>query len=390
MTMDRTDSDTPYSFPADALQQLCESLFSSFDRSDQRRWGEVYVRGLVEVEGRKSVRRICEQVLGWRADQRLQQFVNQSPWDWTEVRQRLAQLLTAETRPSAWVAEEGVFPKNGQNSVGVAKQYSTSAHRTLNCQLGLVMFLSGEAGPFPVNWRLLLPRTWDADVRRRSRAHVPEDERHRSWWQHLLDMTDEMTFDWDLPALPVVVDACRQTGTERLIAGLEERGLRYLVRLDPRFPIAASPGTRPFLVGELVARVAARDRVVVGRQEQIGVGGTRAQLISLPASEDSATRIRRAHRYVVAEWGRGGRAPRAIWLTNLGSARLPELVRLTRLRRRTADSLTEMYEESGLRHFEGRSYRGWHHHTTLVSVALAHQRLSSLSEQEDQLLRASV
>src|SRR4051794_19428637 len=108
----------------DHLSLLCDDLFSSFTRADQRRWGEVYVRGLADVPGRKSIRRISQLVVGWRADQRLQQFVNQSPWSWEPVRMRLAHQLTAQLEPVAWVVSEAVFRKNGDLSVGVARQYA--------------------------------------------------------------------------------------------------------------------------------------------------------------------------------------------------------------------------------------------------------------------------
>ncbi len=164
------------------------------------------MRGLAEVSGRKSVRRISEYVLGRRADQSLQQFVNQSSWAWEPVRQQLAEDAAAILSPSAWVVEEAVMPKNGNSSVGVERQYSQAAGRVLNCQIGLALMVSGQAGAVPVNWRLLLPRSWDSDEIRRSRSRVPDHERHRSRWHFLFDMLDEITLGWGMKPLPVVVD----------------------------------------------------------------------------------------------------------------------------------------------------------------------------------------
>ena len=139
------------------LSWFCQGLFASLPRSDQRRWAEVYVRGLIEVQGRKSIRRISDHVLGWRADQCLQQFVNQSPWAWEPVRRGLATQFAATSPPQAWVLEEAVFPKNGDSSVGVAKQYVPSARRTINCQLGMAVLMANETASCPMNWRLVLP-----------------------------------------------------------------------------------------------------------------------------------------------------------------------------------------------------------------------------------------
>ncbi|MFD1050963.1 transposase, partial [Kibdelosporangium lantanae] len=100
----------------------------------------MYVNGLVSVPGRKSIRKIADLVVGWRAEQSLQQFVNQSTWKWEPVRRSLAYQVNGMIRPRAWAVQEVVFPKNGDSSVGVARQYAPSAKRVLNCQLGLAVF----------------------------------------------------------------------------------------------------------------------------------------------------------------------------------------------------------------------------------------------------------
>src|SRR5919197_671694 len=96
----------------DELSGFCQQLFDSMPRSDQRKWGEVYVRGLLTVPGRKTIRRISDHVAGGSVDQCLQQFVNQSPWRWEPVRRALA-LRAMEIRPQAWVVQEAAFPKAG-------------------------------------------------------------------------------------------------------------------------------------------------------------------------------------------------------------------------------------------------------------------------------------
>ena len=107
----------------DPLADFCEQALGSLSRSDQRRWGELYVRGLVTVPGRKTIRRISALAGGVAADQSLQQFVNQSPWEWAPVRAELAHLLAGSAPVEAWIAAEVAFPKNGESSVGVCQQY---------------------------------------------------------------------------------------------------------------------------------------------------------------------------------------------------------------------------------------------------------------------------
>jgi len=178
--------------PLADLPEFCRDLFVSFARSDQRRWGEIYVRGLVSLPGRKTIRRISDHVVGWRADQCLQQFVNQSPWRWEPVRRELAVRLSAKLRPKAWVISDMVFPKNGTRSVGVAKQYCGQSGRMLNCQLGVAVMVAGEDGAAAVNWRLRLPATWDDDALRRG-CRLPEDQRHQPRWCHILDADRKST-----------------------------------------------------------------------------------------------------------------------------------------------------------------------------------------------------
>jgi SRSO17 transposase len=373
-------------------------LFASFARSDQRRWGEVYLRGLVSVPGRRSIRRISEHVVGWRADQCLQQFVNQSPWDWEPVRCRLAQHVDAALRPSAWVVEEAVFPKYGASSVGVEKQYAPSAGRMLNCQLGLAVMLAGEDGCCPVNWRLLLPRSWDRDPERRVRAHLPGDERYRPRWQHLLDAIDEMTSEWDLIPAPIIVDAHQHPHVEPLLSGLEERGLGYIVRVAESTLVATRP-SRTVTISDVVAEWVPRGAITLSWPGGAGGRLIRSQFVVAPLPGSPVTREtmtreigpglvqRGGHRRAIADWSPSRRRPKAVWLSNLGASRLPDLVCLITLRRRAHEELARLSEYSGLRHFEGRSFRGWHHHVTLVSAAHGYKllgRLTSQSAAEDQ------
>ncbi|WP_191299749.1 IS701 family transposase [Lentzea cavernae] len=336
---------------ADELSRFCDSVFASFTRFDQRQWGKVYVRGLVEVEGRKSVRRIGEHVLGRRADQCIQQFVNQSPWDCSPVRHHLADQVTAALAPQAWVVEEVALPKTGRSSVGVERQFAASEGRVLNCQLGISVVAAGARGCVPLNWRLLLPPTWDDDVARRTRARLTDEDKHVPWWCSVLDAIDEMTGRWQQKPLPVIVDARTQTAVDRLVRGLESRGLRYAVRTDPRTPVVSD-----------------------GLARSMGSGAITLRWWDHRASRPHYVTSHRAGK-VIAEWAPDLRRPRSVWLTNLEAVRPPALIELLALRRRAGGDLVELGERMGLRHFEGRSFQGWHHHTTLVSIAHAYRVL---------------
>jgi SRSO17 transposase len=370
------------------ISGFCDDIFASFSRSDQRRWGEMYVRGLASVPGRKSIRRISDHVVGRRADQCLQQFVNQSPWAWQPVRRAIAEHVNGALRPTAWVVKEVVFPKNGASSVGVAQQYAGSAGQTLNCQLGLAVFLAGENGASPVNWRLLLPQCWDADPARRARTHLPPGERSRPRWQYLLDALDEMVGEWGLPPRPVVADLRHEAQASHMVPALEERGLPYALRVaEGTAALPAGPGLAPPsgpTIGEIATRSAARGTLTHSWTDYASGRIHRSQFATAPLppeAEPAVARTGRPYRgprHVVGEWAPRRRSPKSTWLVRLDGYRLPDLIGPLTHEYRVDTSLRQLSREHGLHDFEGRSFRGWHHHVTLVSAVDTYRLLSSL------------
>nr|BFD81243.1 hypothetical protein StreXyl84_06440 [Streptomyces sp. Xyl84] len=366
-----------------SFQAYCGDLFRELARSDQRRWGEVYLRGLLSVPGRKTPTRISEHVLGRPAVQQLQQFVHQSPWECGPVRRQTALRLAGAFPVEAWSVDEVVFVKNGDRSVGVARQYVPSQERTVNCQLACAVSLVGAGGGLPVNWRLLLPPHWDRDEELRRAAHLPAHEQSRPRWHYVLEAVDEMTEEWLLDPRPVLADWRHESETDPLLCGLEARGLGYLVQVSPRTavtmprPHSALPAVRG-TVADLAAHVARRtERTPVSWQDPVTERRHRSQYLSTPAllcarpvAGRAATAHRPTPRHLVADWPFGRPEPRAYWLTNLPARRLAEALPLAQLRSLAGAGLQRLHEDFGLGDFEGRSFRGWHHHVTLASAAL--------------------
>jgi SRSO17 transposase len=233
------------------LVAFAADMFQPLARADQRRWGEVYLRGLMLDGKRKSIQPMASRLPDGN-EQALQQFVSQSPWDWRPVRQRLATQMTAVVDPDAWIVDDTGFPKFGTASVGVARQYSGTLGKVANCQVGVSIHAATDQASCPLDWRLFLPQSWDQDGARRRAAHLPETVRHRPKWQLVLDMVDELG-GWGLHPPVVVADAgYGESGELRL--GLEERGLAYVVQ------VKATTSAYPEAVGPQVAPYAGRGR----------------------------------------------------------------------------------------------------------------------------------
>jgi SRSO17 transposase len=382
------------------LSAFAEDLFESIPRKDQRRWGQTYLRGLLLDGKRKSIEPMAARLArgdpatdAYALEQALQQFVNQSPWDWTAVRRRLAERMTAAIQPQAWVLDDTSFPKFGRHSVGVAPQYCGALGKVANCQVGVSVHAATDQASCPIGWRLFLPESWDTDAERRRKAHVPADVRHRPKWQLALELLDELA-GWDLVPPIILADAAYGEISEFRL-GLEQRALAYVVQVPGT--ISAYP---PDVVPETVA-YAGRGRPPVARYRQprsslrqlVGAAGAQAatmvawregadgeQLVSRFVAlrvRPAGVRLRRAARggqlpvrWLLAEWPDGEPEPIKYWLASLpADTPLDRLVGLAKLRWRVEHDYRELKDALGLDHFEGRSWPGWHHHVTLVSVA---------------------
>jgi SRSO17 transposase len=382
------------------LVAFAADMFEPLARADQRRWGEVYVRGLMLDGKRKSIQPMAER-LPDGDEQALQQFVNQSPWDWRPVRRRLAQQLTVAIDPDAWIVDDTGFPKYGKTSVGVARQYSGTLGKVANCQVGVSIHAATDQASCPINWRLFLPESWDGDAARRRAAHVPERVGHRPKGQLVLDMLDELAA-WDLAPPVVVADAgYGESGELRL--GLEERGLAYVVQVKATtsaYPEAVEPDTAPYAgrgrrpqaryrvkrssLGALTLAAGPGAAKTIAWRE--GVRGTLCSRFVALRVRPAGVKLRRAVaggelpvRWLLAEWPPSAPEPVKYWLSSLPEdTPLVELVRLAKLRWRIEHDDRELKDGLGLDHFEGRSFGGWHHHVTLVSVAHAFVTLQRL------------
>ena len=374
-------------------------MFASMRRKDQRRWGEVYLRGLMLDGKRKSIEPMAAR-LADGDEQCLQQFVNQSPWDPVAVRRAVSVRMSSELAPEAWVVDDTGFPKFGKRSVGVARQYSGALGKVGNCQVGVSINAAGENASCPLNWRLFIPEEWDEDSEsnqeRREKAKLPEDVHHVEKWRLALEMIDEL-IGWGLEAPVILGDGAYGDITEFRL-GLQERELSYVLdvkgttsayseEVQPERPEWKGTGRPPkpryrkepsSLKALALAAGSQAAQIVTWREGTRGSMTSRFLALEVrPANVQLRSNANRngeelAVSRLLCEWPPGKEEPTKYWLSNLPpDTPLKTLVKLAKLRWRIEQDYRELKDALGLDHFEGRTYRGWHHHVTLVSIAHA-------------------
>jgi SRSO17 transposase len=372
------------------LVEFAEEMFEPMARKDQRRWGEVYLRGLMLDGKRKSIEPMADR-LEDGDEQCLQQFVNQSPWPWEPVRRNLALRMDAEIEPEVWVIDDTGFPKFGDKSVGVARQYCGALGKVGNCQVGVSISAATPQASCPIDWRLFMPAEWDEDPRREA-CRVPEDLTHEPKWKLALQMIDELR-EWGLEPPVVLGDAAYGDVTE-LRAGLEDREIDYVLDVKgstsalpesakPERPKRSATGRppasryrRPFDSLAGLAHAAGEGACVEVQWREGTKGPLSSRFLALRV-RPANVKLRRADpdgelpvSWLLAEWPEGKEEPTDFWLSNLpDDTPIEKLVSLAKLRWRIEQDYRELKDALGLDHFEGRSYPGWNHHVTLVSVA---------------------
>ncbi|MFP3989520.1 IS701 family transposase [Streptomyces sp. E11-3] len=389
------------------LAEFVAEVFGSLPRRDQRRWGECYLRGLMLDGRRKSIQPMADRLPDGNM-QALQQFVNQSPWDWSPVRRRIAERLVEVVRPEVWVIDDVSFPKCGKASAGVARQYCGAVGKRANCQVAVSVHAATDMASCPLEWELFLPEEWAADDPRRRSAQIPDEVGHVPKSRLALGLLDRLASWWlDVPV--IVADSGYGRSVSFRLA-LEARAWTYVMAVQPK-EIARPADAEPCLAayGGLGPptlpryRAAARPRPdliaadtlfeeVAWRKGSKGEMASYFAVLEVRPSGKEASRTAQEQgggrnrwdgvlplRTLLVERADPGQEPTNYWISNLpATTPIAHLVRLAKMRWRIEHDYRELKHGLGLDHFEGRTWRGWHHHVTLVTAAQAFLTLRRL------------
>ncbi|WP_430393257.1 IS701 family transposase [Actinacidiphila reveromycinica] len=390
----------PRDAPEQAVRGLSDALFGSFPRRDQRRKGELYLRGLLLAEGRKTIRNIGAHVGGAGMEQSLHHFISSSTWDWMPVRRALAGYVRTVSSPHLWVVQPMPIPKAGDRSVGVHEDVDPGTEKAFHGQRAFGLWHVSDALDVPVHWRLYLPEPWLRDPARRCRAEIPDEAPEETWEQCAAATVLRPMADWRLAPRPVVLNAPVDRIADTL-GRFTAAGVPVVARVS---------GTAPLTVRDpALARHAGR---TYGAQQILALAKGLRRRVDRPGPAGSpgihgtswavGVRVGTAGRFAGPgqtgpgdgtgsagacgsgiPGGNGGNLlllgeleeprlqPTRCWITNMEAFPVRSLLRVTDLAGRVGRALDGTGEGVGLKDFDGRSFRGWHRHVTLASAAHA-------------------
>lgn len=384
------------------FREYVDRLARALGHEDRRGPVRAYLTGLCLPGDRKSIEPMAAQVDPRRVrarHQSMHHFVANAPWDDAVVlrgaREWVLEQMERHGPVAAWIVDDTSIPKKGRHSVGVARQYCGVLGKQDNCQVAVTLTLANEAVSVPVAYQLYLPEAWARDAKRRRAAGVPVALPFRTKWQVAIEQIRRLREE-GLPPAPGVADAGYGVITEfrdhltvmhvPYVVGTTgetsvwppDRGPRRPKpsrrRGRPQTRLQRSARHQPMSVNRLAMRLpSAAWRTVTWREGTRGAVRSRfARLRVRPAHRDERRAEPRPEEWLLMEWPRGEQAPTKFWLSTMpATTTAPELVRLAKIRWRIERDYQELKDEFGLDHFEGRGWRGFHHHGSLCITAYA-------------------
>jgi len=377
-----------------------EALSRTLGHADRAAPFRSYCAGLLLPGDRKSVEPMAARVQPGRvqaAHQSLHHLVAKADWSdevmLTTVRQQVMPAIERHGAVRAWIIDDTGFPKKGTLSVGVARQYCGQLGKQDNCQVAVSLSVANDHASLPIAYRLYLPEAWADDPARRGRAGVPDDVVFQTKPQIALAQIRTALNAGVAPAM-VLADAGYGVDTA-FRDGITGLGLAYVVGIQSSTSLWP-PGKEPLAPKRWSGR--GRPTSLVRRDSEHRPVSAKALALALPrkawrkttwregsnttlASRFAAVRIRPAHRdynrptprpeeWCLIEWPTDEAEPTKYWLSTLpANVTRRALVDAAKLRWRIERDYQELKQELGLGHYEGRGWRGFHHHATLCIAA---------------------
>jgi SRSO17 transposase len=370
------------------LSEYFDSIGALLGRKGRRESFALYAEGVLGDGERKSIEPIAARACAdpARADaehQRLLHFALDAPWSDDAVRREAAryalEAMTAREPIDSWIVDDTGFLKQGRHSVGVQRQYTGSAGKTTNCQIGVSLTVTTRTEQLPIDFALYLPEAWTEDRSRRQEARIPDDVQFATKTELALRLL-QRAVDNGVPQGLVLADQAYGTARE-FRKGVREMGLHYAVAVDNRTVVMVFDklGRRR---DEVISIIDLANRIDAhgGFRRCTWREGTKKDLSAqfalrrvVPAYDHAQGGIdKREPVWLLIEWRDNEDAPANCFLCSLpGRLTKKQLVRRVMQRWRTERVYQDLKDELGLDHYEGRRFPGWHHHVSVVLCCYA-------------------
>jgi len=384
------------------LSAYLEGLAQAAGHADRTEPLKSYCKGLLLPGERKSVEPMAALLAPdvSKVDQlrqSLHHLVAAAPWSdeavLAEVRKYALAAMRKQGQVIAWIVDDTGFPKKGKHSVGVARQYCGQVGKQENCRVAVSLSATTWNTSLPVAYQLYLPQEWASDKQRREKTGVPEAVEFQTKPQIALEQI-RRAVDAGIPRGVVLADAGYGIDT-KFRNGVTQLGLSYVMGVQSSVTVW-EPGQQPLPPKPWSGqgrppRLLRRDRnhkPVSVKQLALALPPSDFKQIAWRAgaqqklqSRVAAVRVRPAHRddwkaephpeeWLLVEWPKDEAEPTKYWLSTLpANTRLKDLVKMAKHRWIVERDYEELKQELGLGHYEGRSWRGFHHHATLCMAA---------------------
>ena len=378
-----------------------EALGAVLGHADRQQPMHDYCLGLLMPIERKSVEPMAAVTAPAQVaakHQSLLHFVGNAPWSDAAMLAKVGELVLPVIERSgpieAWIIDDTGFPKKGRHSVGVTRQYCGQLGKQDNCQVAVTLSLANRDASLPVAYRLYLPEDWAKDQELRRRTKIPEEIAFQTKPEIALEQIKTARAA-GLPEGVVLMDAGYGNDTE-LRAAITALGISYVAGITgtttvwppgsaplppqtrsgrgrPQTRLQRDPEHQPISAKALALSLPKEAWQTVAWREGSAVLSSRfARQRVRPAHRDTELSQPRAEEWLLIEWPENDTEPTKYWLATLPEEiAFDRLVDLAKLRWRIERDYQELKQELGLGDYEGRGWRGFHHHATLCIAAYA-------------------
>jgi SRSO17 transposase len=351
-----------------------------------------YCTGLILPGERKSVEPMAAKTAPARTaaqHQSLLHFVGIASWSDEKVLAKVREMVLPSMKHSpieAWIIDDTAFPKQGTHSVGVHHQYCGQLGKQANCQVAVSLSIASHSASLPVAYRLYLPKGWVDDAARRNKAGVPRDISFKTKPEIALDQI-KWACEAGLPRGVALMDGAYGSDS-RLRTGMTALGVTYVAGIQPKILVWPS-GVGPRRRGKPLNNTGRRDepdlipvkqlvrdlpkrawRTIRWREGSADWLSSRFARVRVQVGHSQLMPELLAQEWLLIEWPLGEAAPTKYWLSTLPeNVGFRQLVDFAKLRWRIERDYQELKQEVGLGHYEGRGWRGFHHHATMCIAA---------------------